>query len=139
MMRTIDKGNITELKVAARLAELGYTVLFPHGGNATFDLVAYKDGQFSRIQCKAGREKERGVFQFNTVRTNGSNGVTRGYNSDEIDFFASWDFKRETMYLMRVEDAPGGRASLRVAPTKNGQEKGVRMAGDYKDAECLAT
>lgn len=45
-------GDITEAYVAARLLELGHTVLRPIGDNARYDLVFEADGVFKRVQAR---------------------------------------------------------------------------------------
>ena len=49
---TRDKGDLGVLKAQLDLFEQGYTVLLPMTEHSPFDLVAYKDGEFRRIQVK---------------------------------------------------------------------------------------
>ena len=49
---TKDKGDLGVAKVHADLVSKGFTVLFPATEHAAFDLVAYADGEFYRLQVK---------------------------------------------------------------------------------------
>jgi hypothetical protein len=49
---TKDKGDIGVAKAHADLVTQGYVVLFPATEHAPFDLVAYRNGEFERVQVK---------------------------------------------------------------------------------------
>jgi len=49
---TKDKGDLGVAKAHADLVSQGYVVLFPAPEPAPFDLVAYRDGVFERVQVK---------------------------------------------------------------------------------------
>ena len=49
---TKDKGDLGTAKAHADLVERGFMVLFPATEHAEFDLVAYRDNVFHRIQVK---------------------------------------------------------------------------------------
>ena len=49
---TKDKGDLGVAKAHADLAAKGFTVLFPATEHAPFDLVAYAEGLFHRLQVK---------------------------------------------------------------------------------------
>lgn len=49
---TKDKGDLGTAKAHADLVGQGFVVLFPATEHAAFDLVAYKDSRFFRIQVK---------------------------------------------------------------------------------------
>lgn len=52
------------------------------------------------------------------------------------ELFGVWCPELDTVYLVPVKSVPGGTdAHLRVSPTKNNQETGIRWAKDY---ECVA-
>jgi hypothetical protein len=46
------KGDLGVLKAQADLCEQGFVILVPMTEHAPFDLVAYKDGVFKRVQVK---------------------------------------------------------------------------------------
>jgi PD-(D/E)XK endonuclease len=133
---TVRKGQITETKILARLTELGYNCLIPWGNDRRYDIAIDNEGQLLRLQCKTGRYNEKkGIIEFNTAITDHARGergshVRRGYVG-QADYFGIYCPELGTLYLVPVEDAPKGIASLRVRPTKNGQVKGVLMAETY--------
>ena len=80
-MRTTERGTLSELRVAARLVELGCRVMQPSGHDCPLDLVAYHGGRFSRVQVKTARGwRVEGV----TV-VQGSGGAAGTLTADECD------------------------------------------------------
>jgi len=52
-LKTSEKGDIGTTQVIADLTKKGYTIFVPAVTESLpFDIVAYKDGVFKRIQCK---------------------------------------------------------------------------------------
>jgi len=49
---TKDKGDLGVLKAQIDLFEQGFTIFVPLTEHCPFDLVAYKDGEFRRVQVK---------------------------------------------------------------------------------------
>ena len=49
---TKQKGDLGVLKAQVDLFEQGFAILVPLTEHSPFDLVAYKDGDFRRIQVK---------------------------------------------------------------------------------------
>ena len=47
-----EKGDLGVLKAQVSLYEQGFSILLPVTEHAPFDLVAYKDGLFKRVQVK---------------------------------------------------------------------------------------
>lgn len=50
----------------------------------------------------------------------------------QADYFAVYVEQLDTVYFLPVEDVGLGRASLRLVPSKNNQEKHIRWAKDYE-------
>lgn len=126
-MNTKHKGNITELRVATRLLELGYTVLFPYGDNARYDLVYQDEEGFHRVQCKTGRMKG-GVVYFDTTSTHA---YSKGRPYEDVEYFGVYSQETGEIYLVPAVDAPQSGMSLRVQPTKNNQEEKITWAKTY--------
>ena len=128
-------GNISEMHVATRLLELGYTVLVPYGGGQRCDLMIEDDeGQILRVQCKtAWLAFNETVLIFNTANHNvtGKDRKWRHYR-DQCDYFAIYCGKLNKVYLIPVDEVGTVSANLRLAPTKNNQQKSVRWAKDYE-------
>jgi PD-(D/E)XK endonuclease len=114
------------------LVRRGYQVLIPFGVNQRYDLVLDMDGEFVRAQCKTGRLR-RGCVLFNTqsVRINTRGWLTRGYVG-EAEIFLIYRPETGRIYAVPVDEAPASSGSLRVEPTRNGQEDGIRWARDYE-------
>ena len=134
---TAKKGEITEIMVLARLIQLGYKCLIPWGHDHRYDIAVDDDGKLVRIQCKTARYiKERSCLAFNTMityaRVGGKPHIRKGYKG-EADYFGVYSPDMGKVYLVPVEDAPGGgMATLRLDATKNNQQKGVSWAKDYE-------
>lgn len=128
------KGDITEAYVAARLMETGHTVLRPVGDNTRYDLVMERAGQFFRIQCKTATwgDKSQGSVLFAACSTNWHlKSGKRGYHG-EADYFGVYFPPLGKVYLVPVQDCGHTEVRLRLRPSKNNQQKGVRFAGDYE-------
>ena len=127
LMTPSETGERAEAAVIAALARTGKRVLIPLSASQRYDLVFESNGAFSRVQCKAGRERE-GVIIFMTCSRTGN--ISKEYRH-EVDFFGVYCHERDEVYLVPVDDVPlrGGR--LRLEPTRNGQSKHVRWAKDF--------
>ena len=129
------KGNLAELRIAAAAAELGIGVLAPMTEHGRYDLIFDVGGRLLRIQCKWARRVDDVV----AVQISGNyHSPTRGYvrntyGADEIDAVAAYCHDNGGCYLLPINEVAGMQlVHLRLAPTKNGQRAGVRMASDYE-------
>ncbi|MGH8909164.1 MAG: group I intron-associated PD-(D/E)XK endonuclease [Egibacteraceae bacterium] len=130
-MTPSEIGERAEAAVIHALARAGKRILIPLSGSARYDLVFEDDDGFHRVQCKTARVFDEAVF-FRTCSQTG--GVLKGYRG-EIDFFGVYCAHREEVYLVPVDEVPERAAHLRLGPTRNGQEKSVRWAADYRLGE----
>jgi PD-(D/E)XK endonuclease len=135
--RHTDKtGDISEAAIITRLLQSGYIVLTPYGKNHRYDLlIEDADGQFWRIQCKTGwLEEEQTVIKFATASSYNHTAKQKGWRHyrGQIDFFAVYVEQLEKVYFVPVDTVGTVEATLRLAPTKNKQEKHVRWALDYE-------
>ena len=128
-------GEISEAVIISRFLQLGYVVLTPYGGNQPYDLVIEDaEGQFWRVQCKTARIDESGmILRFSTSISNvtGKNRQPRNYRG-QCDYFAAYNEKLNKVYLISVDQVGTSGASLRLAPTKNNQDKNKLWARDYE-------
>jgi hypothetical protein len=84
---TKDKGDLGVVKVSADLAEKGYDVLFPvFTEHLPFDLVAYKDNTFYRIQAKY-RSGESVEVPCGTSWADKNGSHKSKYNKNDFDYF----------------------------------------------------
>lgn len=120
-------GTRAEGEVLAALMRDGQTVLIPFGVQR-YDLVFVQpdDGEFHRLQVKAGR-KVKGTIRFNTSTVD-HGGKRRYYTTEDIDFYGVYCDGQ--VYIVHVSDV-GAEGCLRIDPPKNGQTAGVRWAKDY--------
>jgi len=123
-------GERSEGQVLAAFLRAGKVVLTPFGDSQRYDMVLDEGGKFIRVQCKTGKI-HNGAITFPTSSTNWNQGTRRDYRG-QIDFFAVYEPTTDKVYLVPVMDVGTAAASLRLAPSKNGQSKGVRMAADYE-------
>ena len=132
-------GEHSEAIIIAKLLEVGYHVFVPFGDNLRCDVVIEDaDGKFWKIQCKTGWTENDGAYiEFATSssyyhtkagRTDHGRKDYRG----EIDYFAVYSPETTKVYIVPIDQVSVTSAMLRLKPTKNNQEKGVRWAKDYE-------
>jgi PD-(D/E)XK endonuclease len=128
---TKDKGDLGVAKAYCDLVEKGYLVLFPSTEHAPFDLMAYDESKFIRIQVKY-RSAVNGVLQVNLINwwadKNGSHGklVDKG----QVDVFCVYCPEMDKCYYFKAEDV-NACVTLRLVTPKNNQSKNIRFADDY--------
>lgn len=130
-MNSKHKGDITEAAVLARLIRLGIPVLMPFGDNRRYDMVIEEGGVFRKIQCKTGRVRN-GRLVFNTCSSQWHRSKGKQSYLGHVDYFAVYEPESEQCYLVPVAEVPRDTAYLRLEPTQNGQNKGVRWAHNYQ-------
>lgn len=127
---TKKKGNLTEMQCMSAFIEQGCGVSIPFGDNSRYDFIADVDGYLLKIQVKTASLKDENAIKFSCRSTHvNCTGVKNvRYSANEIDYFATyWD---NQCYLIPVEECSVEK-TLRFAPPKNGQAKGITFAKDY--------
>lgn len=105
-------------------------MLLPFGGDHPYDLVIHlATGEFVRVQCKSARDAKNGCLHFNGRTTDHGRGRRR-YDG-LADVFSVHDSRMDEVYLVPVRELGVYVVSLRVVPTANNQQRGVRLAADY--------
>ena len=129
MLDTRQKGNLTELQCLAAFVEQGCTVSVPYGNNSKYDFIADIEGQLLKIQVKTSREGENVIFfSCETTHVNCSGIKRERYTKEQVDYFATmWDGQ---CYLVPIAECSKTK-TLRFAPPKNGQVKGITFATEY--------
>jgi prevent-host-death family protein len=129
------KGNVAELAIAKAAAELGIGVYKPLTEHGRCDLIFDIEGQLLRVQCKWANQKDDVI----SIRIGGSyHSPTRGYvlstySREEVDAVVAYCGANDTCYLLSIDEIEGlASVHMRLAPTRNGQFAGVRMASDYE-------
>ncbi len=134
-------GERSQAHITARLLDAGYNVLVPYGDSSRYDLVIEDaQGQFWRIQCKTAWVEggNEGYINFATtsLRSRSTNGKVQysrvGYTG-QVEYFAIYSHELHKTYLIPASHIGNAtRMRLRLAPSKNNQEKGVKWAKDYE-------
>lgn len=134
-------GELSQAYIIARLLEVGYAVLAPYGDSSRYDLVIEDaEGQFWRVQCKTAwiEGGDNGYIKFATTSlrscsTNGKIKYSRAGYVGQVEYFAIHSHELHKTYLIPAGHIGNAtRMSLRLAPAKNNQEKGVRWAREYE-------
>jgi PD-(D/E)XK endonuclease len=111
----------------------------PFGEDCDFDLVLCREGLLERVQVKYATSLN-GVIQVKCKShslTNGKVRRTKHYTSATIDWLAIYDATTDCCFYVPAGELGTGRSMLhRLAPTRNGQAAGVRLADDYRDLPC---
>jgi PD-(D/E)XK endonuclease len=128
---TKDKGDLGVLNASADLAEKGYVLLLPLSEHTPFDLVAYKDGRFLRVQVKY-RAAVNGAILLNLRSAWADRRGTHMVPIDKaaIDLIAIYCPDTRDCYYFDPRTVESS-INLRLAPTRNQQSKRVRWASDF--------
>ena len=110
------------------LTGVGLTVLLPFGDGAPYDLVVDSGDALIKVQVKCGRIRND-CIEFNSAATDHGRG--RVSYDGRADVFGVHAHQLDRVYMVPVDDCARLRAYLRLAPTRNNQQRRVRYAGDY--------
>ena len=132
---TKDKGDLGVLKAQIDLFEQGFTILVPLTEHSPFDLVAYKENEFRRVQVKYRSVDRFGKVdaKFSTSWTDRNGTHVSAIDKDEVDLYCIYCPDTDECYYLRPRDF-GSNVSLRVEMPKNGQTKKVNFAADFRRA-----
>jgi hypothetical protein len=133
-------GERAQAYVIAKFLEVGYNVLVPYGDSSRYDLVIEDaEGRFWRVQVKTAwiEGGNQGYIKFATtsLRSQSTNGrvvYSRVGYQGQVDYFAVYSHELRKVYLLPVTEVSQTRMHLRLAPSKNKQERGVHWAADYE-------
>ncbi|PSP57390.1 hypothetical protein BRC82_00080 [Halobacteriales archaeon QS_1_67_19] len=133
-MNPSRRGDETEAIVLGRLMDSGVSILVPFGDSDRYDLVVEDDRELYRVQCKTG-SWANGTVRFNrstSTRTGGER-VDSEYSADEIDAYAVYAPRTETVYWVPIEATGTGEMRLRVDEPKPGAPRSkIHWASDYE-------
>jgi hypothetical protein len=125
---TKDKGDLGVAKAHADLVSQGFMVLFPTTEHAPFDLVAYRDATFVRVQVKY-RTAKSGVVEIRMQSTwSDIHGIhTSPIEKDQIDVFCVYCPDSDACYYF---DPAAHRQSvtIRLTAARNNQSSRVNSA-----------
>ena len=129
---TKNKGDLGVLHAQLDLARRGFTVLLPLTEHAAFDLVAYRDGRFLRVQVKY-RSAKNGLISFplSTCWADRNGVHTVPVDRDAIDLFCAYCPDTDRCYYIDARTCLP-HVQLRITPPRNAQKKGIRWAKDFE-------
>jgi hypothetical protein len=127
-MDTIRRGNAAEAAVLNALVRVGLLVLRPFGEGAPYDLAIDAGGELIKVQVKSGRIRNE-CIEFNSSSTDHGRGQLSYHG--RADVFGVFAPQVDRVFVVPVEKCASYRGYLRLAPTRNNQQRGVRYAGDY--------
>jgi hypothetical protein len=129
---TKDKGDLGTAMAYADLVSQGCIVLFPTTEHAPFDLVAYRSGRFYRVQVKYRTARSgKVVVSFRSSWADRHGTHMKPVDKAEIDALCIYCPDTEECYYVRPGDH-NEVVTLRVAPARNGQQFGVRLASQFR-------
>ena len=130
MVNSKQKGNITEFQCLASFVKQGCGVSIPYGDCYPYDFIADIDGHLLKIQVKTSSLKDENSIKFSCRSTHVNCSGTKNvrYNAKDVDYFAT--YWNQQCYLVPFEECSVEK-TLRFAPPKNGQIKGITFAKDY--------
>ncbi len=128
-MNSVQKGDIAVGAVMAALIRAGKTVLWPTSNGLRYDLVIEDDVGFKRVQVKNGRYRQ-GAVNFNAASIDAKR-QRSGYRG-QVEYFGVYCQELAKSYLVPVDLVGNNEGRLRVDSPKNGQEVGIRWAGEFE-------
>jgi hypothetical protein len=129
---TKDKGDLGVAKAHADLVSQGCTVLFPATEHAPFDLVAYREGKFSRVQVKYRAVRRGSVkVELRSVWNDRHGRHVVPLNRSEVDVLCIYCPDTDECYYVSPQDCKA-EVTLRVFPAKNRQQVVVRPASELR-------
>lgn len=137
MHHTKEKGDIGLLKAQADLADQGFKILHPLSEHMPFDLVAYKDGVFIRVQVKY-RSAGNGIISVDmrSVWADKKGNHRKPMDKDQVDVVCVYCPNTGACYYINPKNH-GGCAKLRISPAKNNQKTGILLADEFRKAPVV--
>jgi hypothetical protein len=137
MLTTNQKGLVAEQALIFECVKLGIGVARPLD-DERYDLILDVDSRLLRIQCKWGVKVDDVVaIRLYSSRRGSSGIITKRYSPNDIDGFAAYCAAIDACYFVPVSFARQRVLSLRLGPTLNNQEAGIRWARDFDFAGTI--
>jgi hypothetical protein len=133
-LTTNQKGGIAENAVTAEALVNGIMVYRPMSEGGRYDMIFDIQGRLMRVQCKwATRDGDVVTVRPYSSRRTADGMLNRRYTADEIDAVAAYCHDLGRSYLLPASLVCGRRAvHLRLAPSRNNQERRINWAKDYE-------
>ncbi len=134
MLTPDQKGTIAETAIIASAVRLGTDVYKPVNDGLRCDLIFGAGDALLRVQCKwAAPRGDVIVITCQSSRRTRDGYLRRTCTADEVDLIAAYCASIDRCYAIPPELFVGHAAAwLRLAPTRNNQQIGIRWAEDYE-------
>ena len=129
------KGDLSVVKVIARLTELEWTVGVLITEHAKYDLFAEKEGKMIRVQVRTGRIRDGSVRASLRNSWSDKNGChVRARQRGDYDVLAVHCPENGDIYFLIDEclGANGSEVYLRLSPPKNFQKRKIHLADNHR-------
>jgi PD-(D/E)XK endonuclease len=139
MLTTNQKGKLAEAKIAALCLDLGLGVTWPFD-DERYDMILDLRPRLLRVQCKwAVRRGDVVAVRLYGARRGRAGLIHRKYDAAEIDAFAAYCRELDAYYLLPADEFVVYRSvHLRLSPSRNNQQQGIRWARDFEFAATLS-
>jgi hypothetical protein len=129
-MTNKQKGNLTELQCLTAFIESGCGVSIPYGDCYPYDFIVDVEGKLIKVQVKSSSLKDENAIKFScrSTHVNCSGVKNVRYQAKDVDYFAT--FWEGQCYLIPFNECSAEK-TLRFAPPKSGQLKGISFAKNY--------
>ena len=134
MLTTNQKGAIAEAAIMKAAFEVGYDVYRPAIEGGRYDLILDRGDALVRVQCKwAPLHGDVIVVRVYSNRRTRSGLLRRPYLQREIDAVGAYCPALDRCYLIPFAGVDCvQQLNLRVAPTRNHQQRGIRQASVFE-------
>lgn len=130
MHPTHYKGILGELHFSLHLIQKGYTILNPVNNNSSYDIVAEKEGKFTRIQVKYCTPTKGGVLRIEISRPKRTK---YGYKERGVDAMGVFDSINKKFYLVPIDKIKSkDEIWLRVSKPKNNQIQKIHFSNEFE-------
>ena len=132
-MKTTEKGDIGVIKIMDNLIIQGINVFMPFSANLPFDIVAYTNNKFYRIQVKYRKMEIRTAIQIYVDKSSiCNNHISRKkYTENDFDILAVYCPDNNECYFIPKNIFDSRTITLRMTPPKNNQKTKIKYASDF--------
>ena len=133
-------GSIAESRVLTELLKCEFSVFVQFSGKEPFDLAAYRDGIFVRIQVKSTTVRslkgDSFIVQLKSVRHNRTKNTIKRFDSSLCDVLAVYVDELDRVCFIRASDLEG-QCCFQIADAGKSSNKRLRFGVD--DESVLET
>jgi hypothetical protein len=131
---TKNKGDLGLVQAMADLTAKGWAILVPLTEHEAFDLVAFRDGRFLRVQVKYRAAVNGAItLRYSTCWADRHGVHTVPVDRAAIDVLCAYCPDTGACYYLDPKATAGDNVVLRIAPTRNNQRKRILWAKDFTE------